>query len=380
MFGTRFKIFRLLGFDIYLDASWFLLAFLIVWSLGGAAFPESYPGLAPATYWLMGVAGALGLFLSIILHELGHAVVARRYGIPMRGITLFIFGGVAEMGDEPPDAKSEFFMAIGGPVVSVLIAGSCLGLAAAGDAAGAGLAITGVFEYLGWINGILVLFNMIPAFPLDGGRVLRSALWAWKGKLRWATKVAAGIGSGFGILLMAFGLLSVFGGNIIGGIWLIIIAFFIRTASRMSYQQVLLRRALDGEPVSRFMNPAPISVPAGISVHDLVENYIYRHHRKMFPVTRNEGQDLVGCVTFSSVKSIPKDEWESTSVQSITVPTSDENTVRADTDAMKALSRMNNSKASRLMVVNPEGRLVGVLALKDLLAFLSLKIELEGTA
>ena len=192
MFGARITLFRLLGFEVRLDASWLILAVLLTWSLARGYFPAYYPGLAAQTYWWMGVVGALGLFASIVLHELAHSVVARRYGLPMRGITLFIFGGVAEMDDHPPTAKSEGMMAIVGPIASYALALVFYLLHLAGSGGGLPEALTGVLGYLAFINLVLATFNLVPGFPLDGGRVLRSILWAWKGDLRWATRTASG--------------------------------------------------------------------------------------------------------------------------------------------------------------------------------------------
>jgi len=373
MFIKRFKLFNLLGFPIYVDLSWFIIFALLTWSLATSLFPGSYEGLAQSTYWWMGAAGAIGLFVSILAHELGHAVVARQFDVPMRGITLFIFGGVAEMSEEPPSAKAEFFVAIAGPIVSAVIAGVCYAL---GTPTTSQLAVpvAGVLWYLGLINAIVVVFNMIPAFPLDGGRVLRSVLWYFKGSLRWATRVSSTIGGGFGLVLIILGVMSIVGNNIVGGIWQILIGLFLRGASQMSYQQVLIRKALEGETVERFMRDNVITVPPSISTHQLVDDYIYKHHHKMYPVT--EDGRLLGCVTTRDVQQVPRDQWDQRSVGEIVHRCGEDNTIEADADAMRALSRMNRQGASRLMVVR-NGQLQGILSLKDLLKFISLKIELE---
>jgi len=246
MFGRGMRLFKLFGFEVRIDWSWLFLALLLSWSLAMGVFPFYYRGFAISTYWLMGIIGALGLFGSIILHELRHSLIARRFGIPMRGITLFIFGGVAEMSASPPSAKSEFFMAIGGPIVSVLLGIAFLALSAIG--AGWPVPLVGVLAYLGWINLILVAFNLIPAFPLDGGRVLRSALWGWKRNLRWATRVATAIGSGFAFLLIGLGIFRFIFGDFIGGIWYVFLGWFLHQASQASYRNVLVRETLVGEP------------------------------------------------------------------------------------------------------------------------------------
>ena len=371
MFGKRFDLFTLFGFKVRLDLSWFVIAALITWSLAAQAFPQLAPGLGKATYWLMGVAGALGLFASVVAHEVSHALVARRFGMEMRGITLFIFGGVAEMSDEPPSAKAEFWMAIAGPIMSLVVGGLC----AAATLAALPKAVAEVVGWLALINVVLALFNLVPAFPLDGGRVLRSILWHTKGDLRGATRITSTIGSGFGFLLIGFAVVRVLvWGDLIGGVWMFLIGLFLRNAAQMSYQQLLLRRVLEGEPVSRFMETDPVTVPRAISVEQLVEEYVYRYHFKMFPVV--DGERLVGCVTTRQIKELPREEWDRTSVGALASACADDNTVAPDADAMAALATMNQNQASRLMVVDGD-RLLGILTLKDLLQFFSLKIELE---
>jgi Zn-dependent protease len=189
MFKHRITLFKLLGFEVRVDATWLFIAVLITWFLAVGYFPYKYRGLPSGAYWGMGIASGLGLFLSIVVHEFSHSLVARRYGLQMKGITLFIFGGVAEMGEEPRNAKTEFWMAIAGPITSILIGGVCHLVYRAGGRAWS-TPVAGVIAYLAWINWLLAAFNLIPAFPLDGGRVLRSALWRWKGNLGRSTRIA----------------------------------------------------------------------------------------------------------------------------------------------------------------------------------------------
>lgn len=375
MFGKPITLFKLLGVAIRIDLSWVFLALLIAWSLARQYFPYRYQGLSTESYWAMGAGGALGLFVSILLHELGHSVIARRYGIPIRGITLFVFGGVAEMEGEPPTAHSEFWMAIAGPIVSVLIALACYPLSLSGQRMGWPVQVTGVLFYLSWINGLLAAFNLVPAFPLDGGRLLRSILWGRKHNLRSATRIAARIGSGFGVFLIVAGIFSVISGNVVGGLWWFLIGLFLRNASQMSYQQMEVRKALEGEKISRFMHQDPVVVPPSISVEDLVHDYVYRHHFQMFPVQTDS--KLLGCISTQQVKEVPREEWRQHSVQELMKPCSAENTINSDADAVQALSLMTKTHNSRLMVLD-QGRLVGIVTLKDLLRFLSLKVDLEG--
>ena len=375
MFGNRIKLFKLLGFEVRVDWSWIIIAILIAWSLSKGLFPSYYKNLSPQTYWWMGIIGALGLFLSIIVHEFSHSLVARRYGLPMKGITLFIFGGVAEMEEEPASAKVEFMVAIAGPISSILIALIFYGIHAAGKQAGLAQPINGVVAYLAMINGILAVFNLLPAFPLDGGRVLRSILWGVKKNLRWATYVSSRIGSGFGILLIVLGVIQVFRGNFIGGMWWFLIGMFLQGAAKASYQQLLTRRALEGEPVRRFMKTDAVTVPPSISLERLVEEYVYKYHFKMFPVVQDHDR-LLGCVTTKQIKEIPREEWSRRTVGDVASQCTPENTIGPHADAMKALSIMKQTGNSRLMVVEG-GRLLGIIALKDLLELLSLKVELE---
>jgi Zn-dependent protease len=375
MFGKRILLFKLMGFAVHIDLSWLIIAILITWSLAVGLFPFMYEGLSAPTYWLMGIAGAAGLFLSIVFHELFHSLVARRFGLPMTGITLFIFGGVAEMDDEPPSPKAEFYMAVVGPLSSAALSFALLAVYTAGRGV-LPVAVSGVLNYLALLNLILAGFNLLPAFPLDGGRVLRSILWQWKKNLRWATRIASAIGSGFGLLLIFIGLLSLMTGNFIGGVWQAMIGLFLRSAAQASYRQVVVRKALEGETVKRFMNKEPVTVPPSLTINSLVNDYIYQYHYKMFPVI--ESGKLLGCITTRQVKDVPREEWDSRSVGDVAVRCAAENAVGSELDALKALSLMNRTGNSRLMVVDND-RLVGIISLKDIMGFLSVRLELDGT-
>ncbi len=374
MFGKEITLFKLFGFAVKVDLSWLFIALLVTWSLAEGFFPQNLKGLPPSVYWTMGVVGALGLFASIIFHEFWHSLVARRYGLPMKGITLFIFGGISEMSEEPQDAKTEFMMAAAGPASSIVLGGLFYLVYRLGEGVGWSAPVNGVLGYLAFINWILAAFNLLPAFPLDGGRILRSGLWKWKGDLKKATRTASRFGSGFGFVLIGLGILSFFSGNLIGGLWYCIIGLFLRNAARMSYRQVLIRDALAGERVADLMNPEPVTVPPDITLQQLVEDYVLKFHFKMFPVVA--GGQLLGCINSGRVKEIPRDEWQVEKVEEAALPCSDENTVTADAPASRALAVMNRSRNSRLMVVE-NGRLVGVISLKDILGSLSFRMDFE---
>lgn len=376
MYGKRLKILTLLGFDVYVDLSWLVVAVLIIWSLATGIFPHFYPNLSNATLWLMGAAGALGLFLSIVIHEFAHSLIARQCGMRMNGITLFIFGGVAEMSDEPPNARSEFWVALAGPIASVALALLFYAGHGASLAVGMHAPIAGVLGYLASVNALLVTFNILPAFPLDGGRVLRSLLWAWKADLNWATRIVSRIGQGFGLVLLGLGVFSFFSGNLIGGLWWFMIGLFLRRAAEMSYQELLLRQTLAGEPVSRFMHADIDSVSPNTSLDRFVDEYIYRRRQNFYPVVRDG--ELLGAVGLEEIRNVPRSEWANHTVGEIVERCDAENTITDDADAVQALKRMNRNHRSRLIVIDHEKHLAGLLALRDLVKFLSLEVEGEG--
>jgi Zn-dependent protease/predicted transcriptional regulator len=375
MFGKGIRIFRLFGFDVRVDASWIIIAVLLTWSLATGVFPHYVQGLSRSTYWWMGAIGMLGLFLSVVFHELSHSLVARRFGLPIKGITLFIFGGVSEMEDEPANAKTEFFMAIAGPLSSIVIGIVFLFLRSWSRNAGLAASVTWLLYYLGFINLILAGFNLLPAFPLDGGRVFRAALWNYKKDIFWATRVAARFGGAFGWFLIIAGILFIFRGQFISGMWWVLIGLFLRAASHGSLFRIEMRMALKGQPVSRFMRNDPVTAPPSITLSQLVTDYMYRYHFKMFPVV--DSGNLLGCITTNEIKATPREEWGRRLVGETAVACSSENAVAANTDAVEALKLMSRHNRSRLLVVE-DGKLVGIISLKDMLKFISLKMDLEG--
>lgn len=371
MFGPRLTLFRLFGFPIRLDLSWIFIAVLLTWTLAGAYFPQAQSGLSPGSYLVMGLLGMLGLFASVVLHEIGHSVVARHYNLEIRGITLFIFGGVAEMMEEPRSPGVEFLVAIGGPLVSLALAGLFWLLARLPAPA----EISGILQYLALVNTVLLVFNMVPALPLDGGRVLRAILWRFGGNVRRATLLCSRIGAALGWILIGLGLLQLLAGFIVGAIWWAILGMFLRGAAINAYQQLLLRRLLEGEPVRNFMIQDPVTVRETDTVEYLVEHYIYQHHHKTFPVTDGSGR-LLGSVSTRQVREIPHGEWSAKTVGEIMEPVGESNTIGSGQDTLRALSTMNRGGKSRLLVVDGD-QLQGILSLKDLMKFFSLKIELE---
>ncbi len=374
MFGRSVSLFTIFGFEIKVDISWLFLAALITWSLASGLFPEDYKDLPQSAYWWMGVAGAIGLFASIIFHELTHSLIARRYGVTMKEITLFIFGGVAQMEEDPPHPRAEFMIAIAGPLSSCFLGLLSMLAFNFGMKAGWPVTVTGVLNYLSWLNMILAAFNLIPAYPLDGGRILRSALWKWKKDVRWSTDIASKTGSGFGLLLTIMGIFYIVTGNFVGGLWWFLIGLFVRSAAQSSYRHILARSLFHAKKVKDLMVTNPVTVPRSISLEEFIRDYVYKYHFQAYPVL-SFGR-LTGCVFVRQIASIPRDEWAAQTVGSIALSCNKDITIGQDEDANKALELMNRTGNSRLLVVDGD-ELKGIISLKDMLALLSLKMELN---
>jgi Zn-dependent protease/CBS domain-containing protein len=382
MGDTRWRLFRLLGIPIFIHPSWLIVLALLTLSLAGGypdMLQEAFPGEAPRVpwyaSWAMGLITAAAFFTCILLHELGHALVARARGVPIRGITLFLFGGVAEIEDEPPSPGTEFLMAVAGPAVSACLVAVLGVLALVGSAAGWPHPVVLVLGCLAALNSVVLVFNLVPAFPLDGGRVLRALLWAVTGSLRRSTYWASAAGQAFSWLLVGWGLIQLFTGDWLGGIWIAVIGLFLNAAARGAYEQLLVRQALQGEPIRRFMNPEPIAVAPSLDLRTWVNDYVYRYHRKAFPVV--SGGRLEGVITTGSLAQVPRAEWPEHTVGEVMGRELRAVTVAPDADALEALARMRQTGSSRLLVAEGD-RLVGTLTLRDLLQFLGLKIELDG--
>jgi Zn-dependent protease len=379
MFGYRATILRVAGIPIRVDASWILIVLLITWSLA-----SYYASITPAaegagwthgTCWLLGAVTALVIFACLVLHELGHSLVAQRFGIPIRSITLFVFGGVAEIEKEPPSARSELWMAVAGPAVSVVLAG-IFGLAAlVGSVLAWPLLLVVVLGQLATINAVLVAFNILPAFPLDGGRVLRAILWAATGNLRRATVITARMGSFLGSTLMVLGLLGLLYDQLLFGLWWLLLGWYLQRAAQQGYEQVMVRQVLEGEPVRRFMKTKVTTVPPALAVGELVEKYIYTQHHELYPVCADGC--LLGYITPREVKQVPRHEWPERLVGEVMEPRLESLSIPPDMDALEVLSHMQRTGQTRLLVID-HGKLIGIVTLKDLLAFLSLKLDLEG--
>jgi len=377
MFTHRVKLFRIFGFQVWIDASWLLIGGLIAWTLAGAVFPSDLPGLAPSTYWWMGITAAIGLLLSIVFHETAHSLVARRFGIEMRGITLFVFGGVAEMAGEPGSPGAEFLMALAGPVSSLLLAAVLFVASGLIAESNGPQTVATVVGYLGSLNAILGIFNLAPAFPLDGGRMLRAAIWAWRRDVVRASRIAATAGDAFGILLIVLGVLAVLRGNLIGGVWQLLIGMFLRGAASASYQHTMTQRLLADISVSQVMTPDPIAVPPDLPVSRFIEDYVYRCHHREFPIARR-GR-LVGRIGTKEIAALDRDLWPMTEVAAVGVALTPADTIAPERGVLEAIAQLSSGGRSHLFVVRGE-RLVGVVSRRDLMELLSAKLELSSDA
>jgi len=372
MFPARIRLFSLLGFRVSIDISWFFLAFYLVLTLSTRYFPVEIPHQGMRAYLAMGVAGALGLFLSIILHELAHAVMARRFGLPIGGITLFIFGGVAELRQEPETPRSEFWVAIVGPVASIVIAGACFAGAIGAEAAGWGM-VTSVLAFLALTNTVLALFNLVPAFPLDGGRVLRSIIWWRTGNLRRATRIASLFGTVFGAILVLSGLSQIVSGNTLGGTWQLLIGIFLAAAASQSRNQTATALNLKGVSVADLMDRAPLTAPAGISVDALVRDYIYR---QKFIVVGEDGQ-AIGYVGPEQIRKVPQSQWHDTFARAIAARFTHDTVVSPSAPAIEALRKLQSNGVGHLAVL--EGaKLAGTVSEANFVNYLSVREELAS--
>ena len=374
MFPARIRLFSLLGFRVSIDISWFFLAFYLVLTLSTRYFPAQIPHLGLKIYLAMAIVGAAGLFLSIVLHELAHAVVARGFGLPIGGITLFIFGGVAELRQEPTTPRAEFWVAIVGPVASIGIAVACFAGEVGAEAAG-WTGIATILAFLTLINTVLALFNLVPAFPLDGGRVLRSIIWWRTGNLRRATKIASMFGTGFGGLLVALGVAQLFSGNTLGGTWQILIGLFLAAAASQARNQTATALSLKGASVADLMDRSPLSVPPGISVGELVRDYLYRQNRKFVIVA--EGGQAMGYVGPEQIKKVPQSQWDETYVRAIAASFTHDTVVSPAAPAVEALRKLQSNGIGHLAVL--EGStLAGTVSEANFVNFLSVREELSA--
>jgi len=364
-----------LGIRFYLDYSWFFIVALVIYTLSTFFFPHQLAGRDPAVYIAMGVLAALLFFLSILLHELGHSVVSQRCGIPVPSITLLFIGGLAEISREPDDPKSELKIAVAGPAVSLVLVLVYHTLAWACTAASfpEGAA---VFNWLAAVNLLLVIFNAIPGYPLDGGRILRALIWLHTGKFRHATFVTSRIGIAFSWFLMALGVIVVFGGEWGQGLLFLIIGSFLKNAAESGYAQALSKEILDGIRVRDLMTHDPVCVPAHLPLNLAVDDYFLTNHHIAFPVI-DDDRRFRGLLRLDSLKDVPREKWPYTLAGEVAESHDARLGIPAETSAANALRLLLIPGQGSLGVLDEAERLIGIITRHDLLHFIRIHTELE---
>lgn len=360
------------GIQIGINYTWLIVFVLVAASLALVFFPQVVPGLGVLAYWALGGAASLLLFGSVLVHELAHSFVAQRFGIQVKSITLFIFGGVSNIQGEPKTPRDEAIMAGAGPLTSIGIGIVLLGLWFA--TLGLNPALSATLGYLYLINFLLAGFNLIPGFPLDGGRVFRALVWSMTGSLERATRIAAWVGRAIGYLFIFGGLFIIFAGDIISGLWLAFIGWFLSSAAEQSYAQVATQARLQGVKVSQMMNPHPTVVGPDVSLQELVDDYILKRNVRAFPVVQ-EG-NVIGLVTLTDVRRVPRDQWVSTRVRQVMTTEEQLRTAQPRDSLDKVLRELSEQDVNQLPVV--EGHhLVGLLSRSQVIRFIQLRDELR---
>lgn len=369
------ELFKVAGVQVAVDYSWLVIFLLVLWSLSAGYFPQEYPGHQTVNYWIVGLVATLLFFASVLLHELAHAAMANRLGDNIDRITLFIFGGMARLSSEPKSAANELKIAGVGPLSSLLIALIFWLIASALGPAGA--LWTAVFRYLAFINVALALFNLLPGYPLDGGRLLRALLWKRWGDLPRATARAAQWGSGIGWGLIGLGALEIFGGALIGGLWLIFIGLFLRGAAASGYQGLIVEQALEHIRVRDIMAREPVTLAPELPVDEAIEQYFLRFGYGGFPVV-SDGR-VLGVLSLSQVRHCKPEERAHKKVRDIMLVLGPELEIRPQAGAIDAMRKMNEANSGRLVVVD-EGKLVGLITRTGLARIVQAKAQLAPQA
>jgi Zn-dependent protease len=375
MFRGGIPIGKAFGISLRLHYSWFLIFVLVTWALAGAYFPTTYPTWSLSLKIGAGIITSILFFGSVLFHELMHSIVALREGIQIQEITLFFLGGVSQMTGEPKTAGDEFRMAAAGPFSSLVLGGVFLGIfyALSGVDSLAVQFVAAISKYLGIINILLGVFNLIPGFPLDGGRVLRSLIWWRSRNLQSATKIASNIGRVIGFLFIVGGIVLAFTGNFFNGLWLVLIGWFLETAASGSYRQMLIQDMLKGHTASEVMSQDCMMVPPDITVERLVNEHILSSGRRCFPVV--SGSHTEGLITLSNIKSIPHDARKTTLVRDAMTPLSKVKSVSPNEDLANILQILSENDINQVPVVW-ENKVVGIVARDNLINFINTRNEL----
>lgn len=358
-----FSLGRIAGVKVGANWSLIVVVWLIAWSLAATELPATEPGHGRLAYWVVGVVASAAFFACLLAHELSHSIVARRNGIEVEGIVLWLFGGVSRLSTDPETADSELKMAAAGPAMSVFIAVTCFGLSRLVEATMHQPLLVAGLGWLGWINGMLAVFNLVPAFPLDGGRVLRAWLWRRHGDKARATVTAANAGRAFAFVLIGLGVLEFAVGASLSGLWLIFLGWFLLSAPTAELSRSFVTSHLAGIPVRAAMTPHPIVVPAGITVGQLLDGWMDRHRCSTFPLVGSDGT-VLGLITLARVKRVPAAERALTPLMAVACPPAEIVSCDVDDPLTAVIERMNASPDQRALVYE-HGALAGIVSPSD---------------
>ncbi|WP_234817615.1 site-2 protease family protein [Thalassobacter stenotrophicus] len=377
MFANAVKLFSINNFDIKIAPGWVLIAALITWSLSHQYFPQILPNAPPAVHLTMAICTMLGLFASLLLHELAHSVIARHLGIEIKSITLFLFGGVAEMTQEPRSARAEFWIAVAGPAMSFCLAFGFWIIGAFAVGTNASEAVIAVLSYLGAVNLVLALFNLLPAFPLDGGRVLRAVIWHQTDDALKATRMATQSGTILAYVLMWLGVMALFRGAVISGLWTILIGTFVLLAARASLAQHLLKYASDGRTVRSFMTHNPTTVSPDAMLSDVIHDIVLGARKSFVPVT--ETGVLLGYIDMSVIANIDRENWANTRVGDVFVGLDPAVMLEPDLAISQVTDIITQTGRRKFMVVKDHD-LLGVLTIADLARVMTTQTQNTSTS
>jgi Zn-dependent protease/CBS domain-containing protein len=360
------------GISLRLHYSWFFIFALVTWALAAGYFPSTYPTWSLSARIAAGLITSVLFFASVLVHELMHSIVSQRQGIPVQSITLFIFGGVSQISSEPKQPADEFRMAIVGPLSSLVIGGILLGVyfGLRNVDTLAAQFVTGITYWLGIINLFLGVFNLIPGFPLDGGRVLRSLIWWRSGNLKRATRIASNAGRAVGFVLIFVGVWFVFTGNWANGIWLALIGWFLESAAVGSYQQLLLQDMLKGHVASEVMSRDCVIIPPDTTIDHLVHENILTSGRRCFPVV--SGSQLMGMMTLHDVKAVPREKWGTETVGEAMTPFEKLKRVGPHEELSSILQILTQDNINQVPVVE-DNKIVGMVSRENLLNFVNIR-------
>ena len=372
--SVSIRLGKIMGIPVRIHYTLWLVFVLIAWSLAYGYMPRQYPGLSVVTYWTIGIASAIVLFVSVLVHELSHSYIAKKNGLPIARITLFFFGGVSEMTEEPKDPGLEVRMAAAGPLMSFLIAGILAATWYLGQLAKLPIVITATVGYGALINAVLGAFNLLPAFPLDGGRVFRGSLWKHSNNLIRATRTATRVSETLSLLMMLGGFAAIIVGDFVDGIWIVVLGWFIKSGAETSLRQTLVGESLTGVTVNDIMTRQLLTVPPDITVQQVVSDYFLVHPHGGYPVVK-DGQ-LLGLITLPCVRVVPKDMRSMQTVAQAMIPRERTLMVQPNLSALDALQKMAREKVGRLIVAQ-NGQLLGLVTRGDLMRTIQTRQELE---